>query len=110
MKVQGGGQRDVETCEVHLPHVAIDRTLDADRVVGIVADERLWQTTHEVHQVLFADLCKEPKSHTAWLQSVGNVKVEVGLCVDVRVGCAKGHSWQLDIVEGRVESDESLQL
>ena len=68
----------------------------------------MWQSAHEVHQVLLTDLCKETKPHVAWLQSVSNVKVEVGFRLDVGVGGAKGYSWQLDMVEGRVEPDDSF--
>ena len=108
--VKGCGQADVKPRELHLLHIAVDRTLDAQRMVWVTLDETLWHIAQYLDDVLLTDLGIHTGFQLTGILVVEGVEVHIHLGVNVGVGCAQCHGGHLYIIKGGVQSETATQF
>ena len=108
--VEGCRQVDVQTREVHLSHIAVHGTFDAQWLVGVLAEETLRHVAHEFDHILLADLGVQAHLHLPGILIAEGVQVHIHLCEDVRVGCLHVKGRYLHVAEIGIKSDTSLEV
>ena len=108
--VNGCGEVEVETCQFHVLHVAVDGASDVERMVGEVLHELLGQFACKFLDILLAQLSEEAHFHLPRVLVVEGVEIDICLCHDVRIGGLEGCQRQSDMVEGGVKCQSTREL